>query len=74
LKVHILGGLDYSALEFLIDCWDNDNIWEKISDKTVENVSVFDDNFWPIEILKTSLKDDVLKNIWFCSLETTSLS
>jgi hypothetical protein len=43
-------------------------------DKTEEDLSILDNNLWPVEISKTSHENDFLIDIWLGSLETTSLS
>ena len=68
------GAISDSFLKNFIDLWWSNNSWEKIIDKTEEDLSILDNNLWPVEISKTSHENDFLINIWFSSLKTTSLS
>jgi len=74
LESHVNSAISDSTLENFVDLWWSMNSWEEIIDKTEEDLSILDNNLWPVEISETSHKNDFLINVWFSSLETTSLS
>jgi hypothetical protein len=74
LETTSFGAISNSSLESFIDLWWSNNSWEEIVNETKEDLSILDNNLWPVEISKTSHENNFLINIWFSSLETTSLS
>jgi len=48
--------------------------WEEILDETLEDRLIIDNDLGDVEVSETSHEDEILKNIWLISLQTTCLS